>query len=65
MVKINAQTDSERKMPTWKETGYAAAREANERLRRDAESNRQSTTNDLLREIRDLLQDVLKELRKD
>jgi hypothetical protein len=65
MVKINAQTGSEHKMATWNELGYAAAREANERMRRDSEINRQLTTNDLLREIRDLLKDVLKELRKD
>ena len=52
-------------MSTWNELGYAAAREANERMRRDSEINRQLTTNDLLREIRDLLKDVLKELRKD
>lgn len=50
--------------PSWDELGYAAAKEANDRLRRDGEAKRQLLTNESLVEIRDLLKDILTELKK-
>lgn len=45
--------------PSWDELGYAAAREANEQLRRNSERDRQIRANDTLGEIRDILKAML------
>lgn len=49
--------------PSWDELGYAAAQAANEKLRLDGERDRQTRTNDTLGEIRDLLREILTELK--
>ena len=46
-------------MPTWDELGRAAAREANEQLRRNNELGQQMRSNDTLGEIRDILKAML------
>lgn len=62
MEKNNVQVDLEHKMPTmptWDELGRAAAREANEQLRRNNELGQQMRSNDTLGEIRDILKAML------
>jgi hypothetical protein len=52
-------------MPTWNELGSAAAREANEQLRRDGERARHQVSNDTLGEIRDILKAMLDAYHED
>jgi hypothetical protein len=51
--------------PTWDELGRAAAKEANEQLRRSNELGQQMRSNDTLGEIRDILKAMLDAQQED